>query len=73
MVLAGEAGLPLAMVGFVTVYANGVTDETEPIDALLARMRESTGVLASPLAAVVPPIDRATPAGFVYRFEQGAT
>lgn len=40
-VLAGEAELPLALVGFVTDYANGVAAEPEPVQALLDRDRKS--------------------------------
>ena len=73
VVLAGEAELPYALVGFVTDYANGVAEVPEPIDALVARMRESTGILAALLAGAFPTIRAPKPAGFVYRFEAQAS
>ena len=68
-VLAAEAQVPLALVGFVTDYANGVGGEGEPVDALLARMKQSTGVFAGLLEQALPVIDDVTSPGFVYRFE----
>lgn len=69
VVLAGEAELPLALVGFVTDYANGVVDASEPLDALLARMRASTTIFASLVEAALPLMQSVTRAGFVYRFD----
>lgn len=69
VVLAGEAEVPLALVGFVTDYANGVGGEPEPVDALLARMKQSTDVFAQLLKEALPAIGDAAPPGFVYRFE----
>lgn len=68
VVLAGEAGLPMALAGFVTDYANGVS-EPEPVQALLARMRESTTTLAALIEAALPAIAKPGPAGIVHRFE----
>ena len=68
VVLAGEAGLPMALAGFVTDYANGV-GEQEPVEALLARMRESPGILAALVAEALPRIGELTPAGLVHRFD----
>ena len=68
VVLAGEAGLPMALAGFVTDYANGV-GEPEPVEALLARMRESPGILAALVAEALPRIGELTPAGLVHRFD----
>ena len=67
VVLAGEAGLPMALAGFVTDYANGV-GEPEPVEALLARMRESTGILAALVEETLPRIGELSPAGTVHRF-----
>ncbi len=69
VVLAGEAGLPYALVGFVTDYANGVTDEPEALDALLARVAESSERFASLVAAVLPELsaDDLAPAGTVHQ------
>jgi 5'-methylthioadenosine phosphorylase len=68
VVLAGEAGLPMALAGFVTDYANGVA-EPEPVAALLARLHDSTAVLAAVVERALPAIGDLTPAGLVHRFE----
>ena len=72
VVLAGEAELPYALVGFVTDYANGVAAEPEPIEALLERMRASSGIFARLIEGVCATLRGASPAGFVYRFENPA-
>lgn len=58
IVLAGEARLPLVLVGYVTHYANGISTTAEPVDALLARLEASTDILAAlvnaSLAAIEP-------------------
>ncbi|WP_236242973.1 MTAP family purine nucleoside phosphorylase [Streptomyces sp. CC228A] len=68
VVLAGEAELPLALVGFVTDYANGVAPEPEPVEALLERMAASKGVFAELVGRAVSGLEAVEPAGFVYRF-----
>jgi 5'-methylthioadenosine phosphorylase len=68
VVLAAEAELPMALVGYLTDYANGVQDEPEPVDALLARVGESTGTFASVLETAVPMLGDCAPAGTVHRF-----
>ncbi|UGY91228.1 MTAP family purine nucleoside phosphorylase [Streptomyces gobiensis] len=68
VVLAGEAEVPMALVGYVTDYANGVAAEPEPVDALLARMAASKETFAELVAHAVPELGTAPPAGFVYRF-----
>ncbi|MFP3989735.1 MTAP family purine nucleoside phosphorylase [Streptomyces sp. E11-3] len=68
VVLAGEAELPLALVGFVTDYANGVAPEPEPVDALLERMAASRQIFADLAAHALPGLGEVGPAGFVYRF-----
>src|SRR4051795_683901 len=67
-VLSGEAELPYALLGFLTDYANGVTDEATPVDTLVEMMAASTGVFARVLAAAVPLVREPRPAGVVYRF-----
>lgn len=69
VVLAGEAGLPYALVGFVTDYANGVADEPEALEALLARVARSGDSFASLVAAALPQLsaDGLAPAGAVHR------
>ena len=69
-VLAGEAELPFALVGYVTDYANGVQAEATPVARLLELIAASTESFARVLAAALPLIDAdaLAPAGFVYRF-----
>lgn len=74
VVLAGEAELPLAVVGFVTDRANGVAPEPEPVDTLLARMAASKQIFADLVAHAVSSLAGSgaggvpSPTGFVYRF-----
>jgi 5'-methylthioadenosine phosphorylase len=57
-VLAGEAGVPYALLGFVTDYANGVSpDAPTPVQELTRLLRASRDVLAEVLAAAVARID----------------
>ncbi|WP_137123275.1 MTAP family purine nucleoside phosphorylase [Segeticoccus rhizosphaerae] len=67
VVLAGEAGLPLALVGFVTDYANGVASEPEPVQALLARLADSATHLARLVERALPHVGDLTGAGVVHR------
>lgn len=71
VVLAGEAEVPFVLLGYVTDYANGVGDEPEPIEALIARVAESTQVLSSVVEGTLSAISSSdlSPAGIVYRFE----
>ncbi|MGH8300639.1 MAG: MTAP family purine nucleoside phosphorylase [Steroidobacteraceae bacterium] len=70
-VLAGEAGVPYALAGLVTDYANGVTEASEPVDALLERVANSSSTFASLVAAAVPTLAAAElgPVGVVHRVE----
>ena len=72
-VLAGEAELPFALVGYATDYANGVQAAATPIERLLELIAASTETFARVLAAALPRIDTAehAPAGVVYRFHAG--
>jgi purine nucleoside phosphorylase len=69
-VLAGEAELPFALVGYATDYANGVQPEPTPVERLLELIAASTDAFARLLEAVLPRIDgnALAPAGVVYRF-----
>ena len=69
-VLAGEAALPFALVGYATDYANGVMPEPTPVERLLELIAASTDTFGRVLAAAAPRIDEAAlePAGIVYRF-----
>ncbi|MDH3226599.1 MAG: phosphorylase, partial [Thermoleophilia bacterium] len=67
-VLAGEAGLPFAVLGFVTDYANGVVDEPTPPELLGRMLAESGPAFAAVLAASAPALDTSHgAAGLVYR------
>jgi purine nucleoside phosphorylase len=72
-VLAGEAELPYALVGYVTDYANGVTPEPTPLAELVRLLRASTAALDTTLraaAAVLAATGSAPPAtGSVLRFD----
>jgi purine nucleoside phosphorylase len=70
-VLAGEAELPYALVGFATDYANDVSPEPTPVERLIELMGESAKVFAEVLEAAAPGLARcvARPAGTMYRFE----
>ncbi|MGW0825388.1 MTAP family purine nucleoside phosphorylase [Streptomyces sp. NPDC002845] len=67
-VLAGEAELPLALVGFVTDHANGIAPEPEPVEALVERMAASKNVFTELVGHAVAGLESVAPAGFVYRF-----
>ncbi len=71
-VLAGEAELPFALVGYATDYANGVQPEATPIERLLELIAASTETFARVLAEALPRIAAAehAPAGVVYRFHE---
>ncbi|QEC47488.1 MTAP family purine nucleoside phosphorylase [Baekduia soli] len=60
-VLAGEAGIPFALLGYATDYANGVQDEATPVAELMRLIGESPVALAATLAAAVPHVQRAQP------------
>jgi purine nucleoside phosphorylase len=69
-VLAGEAQLPFALIGYATDYANGVQAEATPVERLLELIAASTETFARVLEAAVRRIDESSlaPAGIVYRF-----
>jgi 5'-methylthioadenosine phosphorylase len=71
-VLAGEAELPFALVGYATDYANGVRAEATPVEHLLELIAASTDAFARLLEDTLPRIDAASlaPTGVVYRFHE---
>lgn len=69
VVLAGEAELPMTLVGFVTDFANGVATEPEPVTALLERMATSPAVFAALVERALPHLEVPRPAGLVHRFD----
>jgi purine nucleoside phosphorylase len=71
-VLAGEAELPFALVGYATDYANGVQPVATPVERLLELIAASTGSFARLLAEALPRIEAVAPVpvGVVYRFHE---
>jgi purine nucleoside phosphorylase len=69
-VLAGEAELPYALLGYPTDYANGVQAEATPVETLVEMMGRSTEVFARVLRGAVPlaAASELTPSGTVFRF-----
>ena len=67
-VLAGEAGIAFAVLGFITDFANGVTPEPTPPDVLSRLLERSGGAFSQVLSAAAPALDAPhRAAGFVYR------
>jgi purine nucleoside phosphorylase len=69
-VLAGEAELPYALLGYPTDWANGVKPEPTPVETLMEMMGRSTEVFAAVLREAVPraAAARLSPPGTVLRF-----
>jgi 5'-methylthioadenosine phosphorylase len=70
-VLAGEAELPYALIGYATDHANGVSTEPTPVEELTRLISASTAVFASTLAQALPRAARAdlAPVGTHFRFD----
>jgi 5'-methylthioadenosine phosphorylase len=71
-VLAGEAEIPYALLGYATDYANGVKPEDPtPVEELVRLIGESTGVFARVLEGAIPRVARAElePVGHHFRFD----
>lgn len=71
-VLAGEAEIPYALLGYATDYANGVKpDEPTPVEELVRLVGASTQTFAAVLTAAVPRVARAElePVGTHFRFD----
>ena len=69
-VLAGEAEIPYALIGYATDYANGVKDEPTPVAELTRLIGASTETFATALAAALPVAATAelAPVGTHFRF-----
>jgi len=69
-VLAGEAELPYALIGYPTDWANGVKPDPTPVETLMEMMRRSTEVFAAILREAVPRAAAAqlSPPGTILRF-----
>jgi 5'-methylthioadenosine phosphorylase len=70
-VLAGEAEIPYALIGYATDYANGVPDEPTPVEELIRLIGASTDVFASTLAGALPRAAATdlAPVGTHFRFD----
>jgi purine nucleoside phosphorylase len=70
-VLAGEAELPYALLGYATDYANGVKDDATPVRELLRLISASTEAFSDVLTTALPKLAKLEPSppGTVYRFE----
>jgi 5'-methylthioadenosine phosphorylase len=70
-VLAGEAEIPYALLGYATDYANGVKADATPVEELIRLIEASGATFASTLAAAVPKIDpeQLAPVGTFFRFD----
>jgi 5'-methylthioadenosine phosphorylase len=72
-VLAGEADLPYALIGYATDYANGVMEEATPVSELIRLIGASTATFAGTLAAAVPLLGASAaaipPTGTHFRFD----
>jgi purine nucleoside phosphorylase len=70
-VLAGEAEIPFALIGYATDYANGVVDEVAPVEDLVRLVQASPRAFAATLAAALPHVARAElqPVGSHFRFD----
>ena len=53
-VLLGEAGIPYALLGFQTDYANGVAHEPTPVSTLVDLIARSTASFTAVLAQAIP-------------------
>jgi purine nucleoside phosphorylase len=71
-VLAGEADLPYALLGYATDYANGISQEPTPVDTLVRLIGESGAAFARTLQVALPLVaaeDRPAPVGTHFRFD----
>jgi purine nucleoside phosphorylase len=71
-VLAGEAEIPYALLGYATDFANGVKpDEPTPVEELVRLVGESTGTFARVLTGAITRIAQADiePVGTHFRFD----
>lgn len=70
-VLAGEAGIPYALLGYATDYANGIKADSTPVEELVRLIGASGETFANTLAAAVPKIDADALAatGSFFRFD----
>jgi purine nucleoside phosphorylase len=70
-VLAGEAELPYALLGYVTDYATGASDEATPVEELRRLIAVTSDAVGSVVAAALARLAdaEAAPTGVIYGFE----
>lgn len=70
-VLAGEAEIPYALLGYATDYANGVSSQATPVSELIRLISASGATFAETLTRAVPKIDAEAlePVGTHFRFD----
>ena len=70
-VLAGEAEIPYALIGYATDYANGVSPEPTPVEELVRLIGASADVFAKTLEKALPHAAAAehAPTGSYFRFD----
>jgi purine nucleoside phosphorylase len=70
-VLAGEAEIPFALIGYATDYANGVEEVPAPVEQLVELVERSPAAFAATLEAALPRVLEAdlTPVGSHFRFD----
>ena len=69
IVLAGEAELPLALLGYVTDHANGVAGKPQPVEQQVEKMRASVETFARVVKSALPRVYEFPPTGLVHRFD----
>lgn len=68
IVLAGELEIPIALIGFGVDYANGVSDQPTPVEALQLNLINSKSVFVSIINKVMQNYVVPSFEGFIYRF-----
>jgi purine nucleoside phosphorylase len=70
-VLAGEAEIPFALLGYATDYANGVEEVVAPVEHLIELLERSPAAFAETLRHALPKVAEAdlTPVGSHFRFD----
>ncbi len=72
IVLAGEAGIPISLLGYVTDYANGAGPQQTSVEEMMMNMRTSRDVFAGVFREALPRLaaERFDSPGTRYGFEQ---
>lgn len=69
IVLAGELGIPCALIGFGVDYANGVAEEPTPVEVLDENLKKSKDVFVATIKKLIADYRAPRFGGFIYRFE----